>query len=110
MDPVGHARSARNATRRSDPAVGWAFTNDVSAACPNTAGAICRQVSQSMQVESTKKSPGAFSGTRLRGFATTESPFATFYRRGPGTPRSPSSAAQHRPHVVQLADRADPLD
>src|SRR5438874_2508932 len=70
MDPVGHARSARSATRRSAPATGCAFTNDVVAACPNTAGAIWRQVSQSMQVESTKKSPGAFSITRLRGFAT----------------------------------------
>src|SRR5215471_760025 len=29
----------------------------------NVAGAICRQASQSMQVESTKKSPGAFSGS-----------------------------------------------
>ena len=38
-------------------------------------GAICRQASQSMQVESTKKSPGTFSGTRFRGFAMTEPPF-----------------------------------
>jgi hypothetical protein len=54
-----------------------------AAACPNTAGAIWRQVSQSMQVESTKKSPGAFSGTHLRGFAKGGPPFTQFYPHGP---------------------------
>src|ERR1051325_10933744 len=83
MDPVGHAKSARSATRRSAPAVGWAFTNDVPGASPNTAGAIWRQVSQSMQVESTKKSPGAFSGTRFLGFAKDGHPFTQFYPHGP---------------------------
>ena len=74
MDPVGQARSACSACRRSAPATGWALTKDVSAASPKTAGAICRQASQSMQVESTKKSPGTFSGTRFRGFAMTDLP------------------------------------
>src|SRR5882672_1485873 len=69
MDPVGQASSARNACRRTVPEPGWALTKDVSAASPKTAGAICLQASQSMQVESTKKSPGTFSGTRFRGFA-----------------------------------------
>jgi hypothetical protein len=32
-----------------------------------------------MQVVSTKKSPGAFSGTRLFGLAITAPPFAAFY-------------------------------
>lgn len=55
-------------------------------AWPNTCGAICRQVSQSMQVASTKKSPGAFSGTRLQGFAKSGPPFAAFYPPRPGAP------------------------
>ena len=67
MDPVGQASSACNACRRSALETGWALTKDVSAASPKTAGAICRQASQSMQVESTKKSPGTFSGTRFLG-------------------------------------------
>ena len=75
MDPVGQASSARNACRRSVLETGWALTKDVSAASPKTAGAICRQASQSMQVESTKKSPGTFSGTRFLRFAMTEPPF-----------------------------------
>src|SRR5580704_5287225 len=74
MDPVGHASSACNACRRSALDAGWDLTNEVSAASAKTAGAICRQASQSIQVESTKKSPGTFSGTRLRGFAMTEPP------------------------------------
>src|SRR5215510_1520933 len=74
MDPVGQARRACNACRRSALDAGWALTKDVSAASPKTAGAICRQASQSMQVESTKKSPGTFSGTRFLGFAIAEPP------------------------------------
>src|SRR5207253_8193974 len=74
MDPVGQARSACNACRRSVLETGWALTKEVSAASPKTAGAICRQASQSMQVESTKKSPGTFSGTRFLGLAMTEPP------------------------------------
>ena len=74
MDPVGQASSACNACRRSALATGWALTKDVSAASPKTEGAICRQASQSMQVESTKKSPGTFSGTRFLGLAMTEPP------------------------------------
>src|SRR5438477_9863946 len=74
MDPVGQARRACNACRRSALATGWALTKDVSAASPKTAGAICRQASQSMQVESTKKSPGTFSGTRFLGLAMIEPP------------------------------------
>src|SRR2546421_8567670 len=75
MDPVGQASSACNACRRSALDFGWALTKDVSAASPKTAGAIWRQASQSMQVESTKKSPGTFSGTRFFGFAMTVPPF-----------------------------------
>src|SRR5207237_901796 len=78
MDPVGQARRACNAFRRSALATGWALTKDVSAACPKIAGAICRQASQSIQVESTKKSPGTFSGTRFLGFAMTEPSHAGF--------------------------------
>src|SRR5436305_3730354 len=74
MKPVGQASSARTACRRSAVETGGAFTKDVAAASPKTAGAICRQASQSMQVESTKKSPGTFSGTRLFGFAIIEPP------------------------------------
>src|SRR5258708_38105512 len=74
MDPVGQASSACNACRRSVLEPGCALTKDVAAASPKTAGAIWRQASQSMQVESTKKSPGTFSGTRFRGFAMTEPP------------------------------------
>src|ERR1700719_1142667 len=74
MDPVGQVSKARSAWRRSEVELGWALTKEVSAASPKTAGAICRQASQSMQVESTKKSPGTFSGTRFRGFAMTEPP------------------------------------
>ena len=65
MDPVGQASKASSACRRSALATGWALTKDVAAASPKTEGAICRQASQSMQVESTKKSPAAFSGTRF---------------------------------------------
>src|SRR5947207_12612168 len=79
MDPVGQASSACNACRRSVLETGWALTKEVSTASPKTAGAICRQASQLMQVESTKKSPGTFSGTRLRGFAMTEPPVPSFY-------------------------------
>src|SRR5437868_12509450 len=71
MDPVGQASSACNACRRSVLDFGWALTKDVSAASAKTAGAIWRQASQSMQVESTKKSPGTFSGTRFFTFAMT---------------------------------------
>src|SRR5947207_2119587 len=74
MDPVGQANSACNACRRAVLESGWALTKDVSAASPKTAGAICRQASQSIQVESTKKSPATFSGTRFLGFAMTEPP------------------------------------
>src|SRR6266850_8215806 len=78
MEPVGHASKACNACRRSALEAGWALTKDVAAAWPKTAGAICRHASQSMQVESTKKSPGAFSGTRFLGFAIAEPPFLLF--------------------------------
>src|SRR5262245_6968704 len=71
MEPVGQARRARTASRRSALQQGWAFTKEVSAAWPNTEGAICRQASQSIQGESTKKSPGTFSGTLLLGLAMT---------------------------------------
>src|SRR5258708_6363719 len=92
MDPVGQANSARNACRRSALSTGWALTKDVSAASPKTAEAICRQASQSMQVESTKKSPGTFSGTRFLGLAMTEPssagfPLLLFYTLTVATPR-----------------------
>src|SRR5207253_10597035 len=86
MDPVGQARSACNACRRSALATGWALTKEVSAASPKTAGAICRQASQSMQVESTKKSPGTFSGTRFLGLAMTEPPYLHFTQAGGSGP------------------------
>src|SRR5260370_35476919 len=84
MGPVGHASKACNACRRSALETGWALTKDVAAASPKTAGAICRQASQSMQVESTKKSPGTFSGIRFLGFAMIEPPVPSFYRHGLG--------------------------
>src|SRR6266849_7799682 len=90
MDPVGQARRACNACRRSALETGWALTKDVSAASPKTAGAICRHASQSMQVESTKKSPGTFSGTRFLAFAMTDLRYFHFtanrrYRRDPNS-------------------------
>src|SRR5260370_26227734 len=81
MEPVGQASKACNACRRSALETGWALPKDVSAASPKTAGAIWRQASQSMHVESTKKSPATFSGTRFLGFAMTEPP-TTFYACG----------------------------
>src|SRR6476620_10166626 len=88
MDPGGQASSACNACRRSVLEAGWALTKDVSAASPKTAGAICRQASQSMQVESTKKSPGTFSGTRFLEFAMTGPPLLHSTGTGPAlTPR-----------------------
>src|SRR5438128_2605230 len=78
MDPVGQASIARTACRRSVLEPGWALTKDVAAASPNTAGAICRQASQSIQVESTKKSPATFTDTRFLGLAMTEPPSAGF--------------------------------
>src|SRR5262249_10636240 len=89
MEPVGQASSARSAQRRSVSEAGCCFTNDVVAASPKTAGAIWRQASQSMQVESTKKSPGTFSGTRLRELAMTGTS-VPFYGHGAGC----ESAAQ----------------
>src|SRR6516165_8328157 len=79
IEPVGQASSACNARRLSALDTGWALTKDVAAASPKTEGAICRQASQSMQVESTKKSPGTFSGTRFLGFAITGPLFSSFY-------------------------------
>src|SRR6516225_9781439 len=84
MEPVGQDRSACSARRRSALATGWALTKDVSAASPKTEGAICRHASQSMQVESTKKSPGTFSGTRFRGFAMIQPP--CYFTRAGGRP------------------------
>src|SRR6516165_4622358 len=84
IDPVGHASNACNARRLSALGLGWALTNEVSAPSPNTEGAICRHASQSMQVESTKKSPGTFSGTRFRGFAMIQPP--CYFTRAGGRP------------------------
>src|SRR6516162_11607440 len=81
IEPVGQASSACNARRLSALDTGWALTKDVAAASPKTEGAICRQASQSMQVESTKKSPGTLSGTRFFGFAMTQPPHS-FYACG----------------------------
>src|SRR5262245_17653298 len=69
MDPVGQASKARRACRRRVALTGWCLTNDVSVASPNTSGAIWRHASQSIQVASTKKSPGTFSSTRFWGLA-----------------------------------------
>src|ERR1700722_19310614 len=85
IDPVGQARSACSACRRSSLDLGWNLTKDVSVASPKVEGAIWRQASQSMQVESTKKSPGTFSGTRFFRFAMIEPPCALYalrFRRG----------------------------
>src|SRR5579871_4472080 len=86
MDPVGQAGSAWSARRRSVLATGWALTEEVPTASSKTAGAICRQASQSMQVESTKKSPGTFSGTRFLGLAMTEPPYLHFTQAGGSGP------------------------
>src|SRR5271163_3710951 len=74
IDPVGQASNAWSACRRSNLETGCALTKEVSAASPKTEGAIWRQASQSMQVESTKKSPGTFSSTRFFRFAMFEPP------------------------------------
>src|SRR5215469_513233 len=88
MEPVGQDSRAHNACRFSVMDEGWAFTNEVPGPSPKTEGAICRQASQSMQVESTKKSPGTFSGTRFRGFAMTEPPFLHSTVAGPALVRT----------------------
>src|SRR5437588_3478058 len=90
MEPVRHASKACNARRRSVLEAGWALTKDVAAASPKTTGAICRHASQSIQVESTKKSPGTFSGTRFLAFAMTDLRYLHFtahrrYGREPPT-------------------------
>src|SRR5689334_12603667 len=69
MEPVGQARRARVAARLSTSVAGWWRTKEKSSASPKVAGASCRQVSQLMQVSSTKKSPETFRGSRLRGLA-----------------------------------------
>src|SRR5262245_47734881 len=76
IDPVGQESKARIACRRSSEDTGCVWTKDVPRASPKTAGAVCRHASQSMQVESTKKSPGTFSATRFLGFAITSLPSA----------------------------------
>src|SRR5437762_11716690 len=82
MEPVGQASKACNACRRSALEAGWALTKDVAAASPKTKGAICRHASQSMQVESTKKSPATFSGTRFLAFAMTDLRYFHFTASG----------------------------
>src|SRR5947209_8535066 len=69
MEPVGHARSARIAARRSAAESGWLCTKEYSPESAKVAGASWRHASQFMHVESTKKSPGAFCGSRFLGFA-----------------------------------------
>src|SRR5437588_6737409 len=82
MEPGGQESKPCNACRRSAMGTGWALTKDVSVASAKTAGAICRQASQLMQVESTKKSPGTFSGTRFLGFAMTDLRYFHFTASG----------------------------
>ena len=64
MDAVGQATRAREAARSSCSDAGWRQTVDCP--CPSlsakTAGAICRQASQSMQVVSTNQGPGTLAG------------------------------------------------
>src|SRR6516165_2305234 len=96
MERVGQDRSACSARRLSALDTGWALTKDVAAASPKTEGAICRQASQSMQVESTKKSPGTFSGTRFLGFAMIGPPSTPFYPRGEPPGPSPTSLGDLR--------------
>src|SRR5436189_6182282 len=99
MEPVGQAKSARSDCRRSVLEPGCAFTKDVSTASPKTAGAIWRQASQSMQVESTKKSPGTFSGTRNFALGMTElllsvaSVIDTYRRQASRPGREPSDCS-----------------
>src|ERR1041385_718515 len=64
MEAVGHAISARYAARVSLWFLGCCLTKENWPVSPKVAGAICRQVSQSMQVESTKNGPSTFSGSR----------------------------------------------
>jgi hypothetical protein len=64
IDAVGQATSARAAARSFSTDTGCRQTVDCP--CPslsaNTAGAICRQASQSMQVVSTNQGPGTLAG------------------------------------------------
>src|SRR6516225_12154038 len=101
MEPVGQDRSACSARRRSALATGWALTKDVSAASPKTEGAICRQASQSMQVESTKKSPGTFCGIRFLKFAILE--VASAFSLGASACSSETSVIHHSDLVVSHA-------
>src|SRR5689334_11419458 len=63
MDAVGQATRALYAPRSSSALPGWCWTNEYCPVSPKVAGAIWRQVSQSMHVESTKKRPGTFSAS-----------------------------------------------
>ncbi len=53
IDAVGQATRAMSARRRSSGVAGWEWTKEWPGPCSNTAGAIRRQVSQSMHVRST---------------------------------------------------------
>src|SRR5262249_1759692 len=64
IEPVGQATKARSAARSSSELRGWVWTHEYSPASRNVAGASCRQVAQSMQLEPTKKEPSTLSSTR----------------------------------------------
>ncbi len=71
MDAVGQATSAISARRRSSGEPGcWRTKERLSSPPPKVPGAMRRQVSQAMQVSSTKMSPGTFSGTARASRAT----------------------------------------
>src|SRR5689334_5171397 len=64
MDDVGQETTACSARRQVASSEGWTRTNDwPESRLPKTSGASSRQVSHSMQLSSTKRSPGTFSAT-----------------------------------------------
>jgi hypothetical protein len=66
MALVGHETRAIFARKASASELGWQPTTErpIASDRAKTRGARVRHVAQSMQEESTKKSPGAFSGSR----------------------------------------------
>src|SRR5258708_5417397 len=77
MAPTGQAISASSARRRWISSAGWWLTQDASPALAKLAGATQRQVPQSMQLASTKKSPATLAGRR----ATSEAMISRSYHR-----------------------------
>eukprot|EP00967_Tisochrysis_lutea_P106062 scaffold162241_cov31-Tisochrysis_lutea.AAC.3 len=80
MEPTGQATAAAAASTRSAPLCGCVCTKDLECSRPKMCGAIHRQVSQSMQLLSTKKLPGALAGKRRRAPLTAIAPEQTAAR------------------------------